>query len=182
MQDYENLRQNFRPAQVKWLLVAESGPPKPTQTSTRHFYRMEAREGDRLFTNTIKAIYPETMELKEPELEKDKLKWLQRLQTDGFYMIEAVPYSIPHGVKTPIRRQKIRESLPDLIQRLRELVEGDTRIILIKSNTFIEAAGLLKEAGFKVINDEFLDFPGYWREQQYREKLAEMLKQNGWKG
>ena len=87
-------------------------------------------------------------------------------------MIEALEGSMDHEAKTSQRRQALKDARPRLIERLQELVNLDTKIILIKSNPCNILAELLKAAGFKVLNTETVDYPGYWREEQYRKKLA----------
>lgn len=170
---YEQLRQTFRPKHIKLLLIAESPPPDAGTQSSRHFYRSEAaRTDDRLFTNTIKALYPEAADLSEPELEAAKEQWLRRFQADGRYMIEALEESQVHEATKKQRQERIRQSLPHLIERVRGLASADTGIILIKSNVFDVAAGPLREAGFRVLNTGLVDYPGRFNQRAYREKLA----------
>ena len=178
--DYEALRQQYKPDAIKWLFMAESPPPEAGKTSTRHFYRTGVGIGDRLFANTIKALYPETNNLTEQALADSKENWLRRFQSHGCYMIEALDESLPHSTTTSLRKQKIKDSLPKIIEKVRALASPDTKIILIKSNPFNIAAEPLKAAGFNVLNQALLDYPGYWREEPYRTKLKSMMKANGW--
>ena len=126
MSEYDDLRQRYRPTEIRFLLIAESPPPPPEFEGSRHFYRSDRlRREDRLFTNTIKALYPETTDMSEPELEAAKEQWLQRFQVDGFYMIEALEESQAHKVTKPQRQERIREHLPRLIERVAELAAPD---------------------------------------------------------
>jgi hypothetical protein len=157
------------------LLIAESPPPKPQIQSSRQFYYTDRiRKDDRLFTNTIRALYSEAADLTEPELEAKKEDWLDRFKNDGWYMIEALEESQVHEVTKVQRQERIRESLPRLIERVRELASSDTKIILIKSNVYEAAAEPLKQAGFNVINRGLVDYPGHFNQRAYREKLAEL--------
>jgi len=176
MTEYEQTRQAYKPEKIQVLLVAESPPPDDFAGGSRHFYRSEPRTDDRLFMNTIKALYPETAEMSEEEIEKEKEKWLRRFQADGFYMTETLEKSVPRIVKKPERRKLIEEALPRLIERLRELCHKNTKIILIKSNPFDVAAEPLREAGFNVLNKTLVDYPGQYNQTAYREKLAALLK------
>ena len=172
--DYEQLRQSYRPQQIKWLLVAESPPPAADKTSTRHFYRPTAAgDGDRLFNNTIRAIYPEAPE--PLELVAHKEEWLQRFKTDDFYLIEALTESLPHGTKTKDRLEALHDAVPNLIKRTKQLAGPDTKIILIKSTTFKMCTEPLREAGLNVINTETLNYPGFWQEEPYRTKLKQLI-------
>ena len=176
---YEEIRQQYKPERIKVLLIAESPPPNAEAQGSRHFYRTDkVRMDDRLFINTIKALYPETAETQVADLEKDKERWLQRFKNDGWYMIEAVEKSIVHAVKKPERQERIREALPRLIERVRGLANENTKLILIKSNVFDVAGEPLREAGFTVLNEKLLDYPGVFNQRAYREKLAAYAKSN----
>ena len=129
-----------------------------------------------MFTNTIKALYPEAAELPESELEKQKEYWLNKFKDDGWYMIEALEQSQEHEVTKSQRQELIRQSIPALIEGVKKLAAADTKIILIKSNVFEAAAEPLKQAGFKVLNTELLDYPGHYNQRAYREKLSKFAK------
>ncbi|HEV2403592.1 MAG TPA: hypothetical protein VGS08_05330 [Candidatus Saccharimonadales bacterium] len=137
------------------------------------------RTDDRLFTNTIRALYPETVDAPESELEQHKEQWLRRFQSDGWYMIEALNISLPHEETKDQRQELIRAGLPDLIERIKKLAERDTKIILIKSNVFEVATEPLRKAGFRVLNRELVDYPGQYNQRSYREKLAKLARLGG---
>jgi hypothetical protein len=178
MTSYEEVREQYRPTHIKLLFIAESPPPPPDIQSSRQFYYTDRiRKDDRLFINTIKALYPETAKIPELDLEKEKKEWLLRLKKDNIYMIEALEESQAHEVTKNDRQAKIRASLPRLIQRIHKLAAPDTRIILIKSNTFDVAAGPLTKAGFHVLNTKLVDYPGKFNQRDYREKLATLINQ-----
>lgn len=177
MTTYNTLRQNYRPTKITYLLIAESPPPEDSRTpSSRHFYRSDLiRRDDRLFINTIKAIYPKIADKTEAELQPAKEEWLRRFQADGWYMIEALETSQEHEVTKKDRQARIKESLPSILKRVQELADPDTKIILIKSNVFDVAAKPLQDAGFNVLNTELLDYPGRFNQKAYREKLGRLL-------
>lgn len=156
-------------------MIAESPPPGASTPSSRHFYRSDmVRRDDRLFTNTIRALYPEAAELSEAELEQAKEQWLRAFQRDGRYMIEALEESQKHAVTKERRQERIHAQLPKLIRRVRDLAAVDTKIILIKSNVFEVAAKPLRKAGFTVLNTELVDYPGRYNQKAYREKLRRL--------
>jgi hypothetical protein len=176
MMSYETVRQNYKPKRVKVLFIAESPPPAPEFQSSRQFYYADRiRKDDRLFTNTIRALYPETIVVPEPQLEEHKGEWLSRFQQDGFYMIEALEDSQEHEITKKQRQERIRQALPQLIERVREIAAPATKIILIKSNVFDVAAQPLREAGFTVLNTELVDYPGHFNQRAYREKISTLL-------
>lgn len=176
MESYDKLRQQYRPTRIKALLIAESPPPSKDIPSSRHFYRSDtARTDDRLFTNTIRALYPAAADLSETELEQEKEYWLRKFQSDGWYMIEALEASQQHSVTKSERQARIRESLPRLIERIQELAGSDTKLILIKSNVFEAAAEPLRKAGFTVLNTGLVDYPGHFNQRAYRDKLSKLV-------
>lgn len=172
---YNDTRQLYRPAHIKGLLIAESPPPAARIGGSRHFYRSEKpRHDDRLFVNTIKALYPATTTMLETELEQQKEQWLRTFQADGWYMIEALEKSLPHSITKPQRQALIAKHLPQLIKRVAHLAGPDTKLILIKSNVFEVAAEPLRNAGFTVLNKQLVDYPGQFNQRDYREKLAKL--------
>ena len=173
MEAYEKLRQQYKPEHIKMLLIAESPPPEADIESSRQFYRAgHIYKEDRLFVNTIRALYPEAMDIAQQALQEQKDHWLRRLQADGWYMIEALEESQEHEVTKQQRQERIRSALPRLIARVQKLAEPDTKIILIKSNVFDVAREPLREAGFTVLNTELVDYPGRFNQKAYREKIA----------
>jgi hypothetical protein len=173
MQTYDALRQQYKPAKIKVLMIAESPPPAADTPSSRHFYRSDKiRRDDRLFANTIKALYGEATELKEADLETKKEQWLRRFQADGWYMIEALEHSLPHHITKDERQELIEQQLPHLIERVKHLAAPGTKIILVKSNVFVVAAEPLRTAGFEVLNQELLDYPGRFNQSAFRQKLS----------
>jgi hypothetical protein len=175
MESYETIRARYRPEHITMLLIAESPPPEATINSSRHFYRTgKAYPEDRLFINTIRALYPETIDIAQSELEAQKGQWLQRFQQDGWYMIEALEESQKHEATKQQRQERIRHALPRLIERVSKLVSPDTKIILIKSNVFDVALEPLRKAGFTVLNKELVDYPGRFNQKAYRHKLANL--------
>ena len=177
MSSYNDLRLSYLPEHIKVLFIAESPPPAADVQSSRHFYRSDKiRKNDRLFINTIKALYTDAADKTETQIEPEKEKWLRKLQTDGYFMIEALTESQIHEITKDQRQERIRAALPDLLARVGELTSPDTQIILIKSNVFDVAAEPLRAAGFNVLNKELVDYPGRFNKRDYRDKLQKILK------
>ncbi|HSD56278.1 MAG TPA: hypothetical protein VLA92_03945 [Candidatus Saccharimonadales bacterium] len=173
MSSYDQVREQYKPTHIRYLIIAESQPPSPHIQSSRQFYYADRiRKDDRLFTNTMRALYPEYADTPEPDLEAQKEKLLRRFQADGWYMIESLETSLKHEVTKKQRQILIAENLPRLIQRVKSLADEHTKVILIKSNVFVMAAEPLREAGLNVLNKELLDYPGHFNQRAYREKLA----------
>lgn len=179
MSSYDTTRQKYLPKSLKVLLIAESPPPAADIDSSRQFYRTDRiRRDDRLFVNTMRALYTGAAKATEHDLEEHKEKWLRRFQSDGWYMIEALEESQPHEITKPQRQQLIKQAIPKLIDRIQSLALPDTKIILIKSNVFEVAAEPLREAGLAVLNTELVDYPGHYNQSAYRTKLAHLIKEH----
>lgn len=173
---YKAIRENYKPAHIKVLFIAESPPPAAGVESSRHFYRSEKiRRDDRLFTNTIKALFPEAAQYTEAQIQPNKEKWLKKFQAAGYYIIEALEESQIHEVSKLQRQEKIKAALPRLIELVKALAKPGTKIILIKSNVFDVAAQPLRTAGFNVLNTELVDYPGRFNQRVYREKIMRLL-------
>lgn len=176
MDSYEKTRVLYKPVNIKVLFIGESPPPAADVQSSRQFYMYDRiRHDDRLFTNTMKAVFTEAADLSEADLETNKQQWLERFKQRGYYMIEALQQSEAHEVTKKERQEKINQSLPDLIERVKQLAGKDTKIILIKSNVFDVAAQPLKTAGFHVLNKALVDYPGHFNQRAYREKITQLL-------
>lgn len=176
MTDYNKVRAQYKPKHIKFLLIAESPPPAPEVQSSRQFYYTDRiRKDDRLFVNTMQALYKDAETQTEAELEPTKEDWLKRFKNDGWYMIEALEESQVHEVTKKQRQAKIAEALPSLLKQVRSLASPDTKIILLKSNVFEVAAKPLKDAGFHVLNTELVDYPGRFNQRAYRQKLAALV-------
>jgi len=179
MSDYDILRKQYKPNHIKILCIAESQPPAAGVASSRQFYRTDSLyHEDRLFTNTMRALYSDAADAVEADLKNNKEKWLRRFQKDGLYMTEALTSSLAHEVTKRQRQELITAHLPTLLDRVHKLAEPDTKIILIKSNVFDVAAKPLRAAGYHVLNHEFLDYPGRFNQRAYREKLAKIIAAN----
>ncbi len=174
MSEYDKIREQYRPDHIKVLMIAESQPPAAGIDSSRHFYRTDrVRTGDRLFTNTVKALYPAAADKTEAEIQVEKEHWLRHFQANGWYMIEALEQSQPHKTTKPERQELIQNNLPRLLERVKQLpLASDVKLILIKSNVFDVAAEPLRKAGYQVLNKQLLDYPGQYNQAAYRQKLA----------
>jgi hypothetical protein len=176
---YDLLREQYKPEHITLLLVAESPPPAADVQSSRHFYRSDrVRRDDRLFVNTIRALYPEAAEQTEAVIETEKERWLRQLQRDGVYMIEALAQSQEHEVTKRQRQERIAEALPELERKIKALADDTAGIILIKSNVFDVAAGPLRSAGLQILNTELVDYPGRFNQRAYREKLNSLAREH----
>jgi hypothetical protein len=109
---YEQLRDQYRPARLEVLFVGES-PPDPGANERRFFHAPTLRI-DNLYCGVAQGLYG-----KHPKVDlTDKPAVLRRLQTDGFWLIDAVDQPVNHLPPGP-RRAAITAAVPQLVTRYR---------------------------------------------------------------
>ena len=163
----ESARQKYKPSSVKILLIAEA-PPNDIE---RFFYYEDVREKDFLFLGVVEVIYPELkkdyiLKGRRPE---SKRFILNKLKSDGIYLIDLsdtpmsflVPKTLDHFVKP-------------LLEKVKDLVNMKTKIILIKANIYDALYTELKELGHNVINKR-IPFPSSGQQENFRKKFSEAI-------
>jgi hypothetical protein len=164
-------RRKYRPETIIYLLVAES---PPSADSGRFFYFKDVAEGDSLFWQTMKALYPKDCPADESPPRHRKREFLKRFKGDGYFLLDAVEE--PLGKASPgEKRRRIRQSLPRLIDDLRAACGAGTKVVLISAPVFEVCAAALASEGFNVVNDGMIDFPGSGGQRKFREKFARAL-------
>jgi hypothetical protein len=174
---YEAAADKYKPAKIKYLLIAESPPYTLTKNEEiRYFYFDKITDGDTLLRNTIESIFSEKYD------NSKKGFWLKKLKNEGFFLIDAVEYPIDQFKKdTKKRNRHVRINFNNLIEKIEKLkeerfIDKNTKIILIKKNIFEILGEKLKEKGFNVLNDKLLPFPSkYGNPKRYQEELKELL-------
>jgi hypothetical protein len=154
---YELLREAYRPATLRFLLLAES-PPDPGSADRRYFYSPTLSQHDNLYRGVSEAAYglEATFDLAR------KTDVLERLKDDGYWLIDAVESPINKS-SSSARRTAIRSAAPALVERCRRL-DPAIGIIICHTVVYKEAAHKLHAAGLKVLHDRPLPFPlGNWR-------------------
>lgn len=167
--DFESARQKYKPEAIKFLLIAEA-PPKVE--SKRFFYFEDVQNGDSLFLETMKVVYPSDCSNMK-SVRQRKGEFLERFKNDGFYLIDASEKAMKDTRPTEKKKQ-IEESLPSLVEKVRNVVSEDTKIILISSTVYEVCCNRLKSEGFSVINEDAIPFPIGWQ-KEFREKLGTLL-------
>ncbi len=154
---YEELREKYRPARVRVLLIAES-PPDPGSGDRRFFYSPVLTRNDNLYRGVAEAVYGERRDV---DL-RDKPAVLKRLKEDGLWLIDATEYPINKTTST-VRAREIAAAVPRLIERCLELAP-EIGVIICHTKVYAAAARALREAGVTVLHTEPIPFPlGNWR-------------------
>lgn len=153
---YEELRECYRPARLRILLIGES-PPDPGAGERRFFYSPTLKM-DNLYRGVAEAVYGERSDVNL----MDKPAVLERLMEDGFWLIDAVQEPV-NKLSSAARARAIKAAVPDLVDRCRELAP-EKGVIICHGKVYAATASALREAGVLVLDDQPLPFPlGNWR-------------------
>lgn len=173
----EKARKMYRPDKIRFLLIAEAPPRKE---SGRFFYYEDVDRGDSLFLETMKVLYrTEYKKCKDTKTVRlRKSDFLKRFKSDGFYLIDAVDKPLEDSKRSK-KLKCIQESLPSLLEKLKDCTDDDTKIILISKTVYDVCVNDLKESGFNVINEDSIDFPGFGHQTEFRKEFEALLKKYG---
>ena len=155
---YQQLRAQWKPDQVRLLLIGESAPDPGAQT-LRFFYAPSLTAHDNLFRGLVHALYG-----RSPGRAGDpKRPWLEALRDDGVYLIDLVPFPV-NALLARERKQALRAHAESCIA---EAVSLEPQAIAVCHGPTFNALRLgMPEAGLPLIHQQPLPFPlGNWREQ-----------------
>ncbi|QMV19905.1 hypothetical protein GOB94_15365 [Granulicella sp. 5B5] len=172
----------YYPAAVRILFVAEA---PPACESKRFFYFTGLRQGDTLFLEMMKTLYPaevgysgercrdgfpsRTIRLRKPEL-------LNRFKSDGFYLIDACEQPMPQGANTALKVALMQEALPALKAKVRLLCSAETTgVLLIGAVTYDVCVEALRDEGLNVLNKAAINHPARGGQVLFRTKLRAAL-------
>lgn len=168
------------PERIKWLLVAEA----PPRDESRFIYFTNVREQDSLFIETMHALYQDIY----PKLflaEKRNIKgiremkhaFLIRFMEDGFFLIDAVDRPIKENENN---EEVVRTAAPELAEKILNILDDATNIILIKSSVYAIKRELERLGVENIVNHCMIPFPGSGHQTRYRLLLRETLERSGW--
>jgi hypothetical protein len=172
----------YLPHSLKLLFLAES---PPALRFNRFFYFPNLTEGDSLFLEMMKVLYPDQVgfsgiafspgfSAKGIRARKDQL--LTRFQRDGHYLIDACEMPMDDDATVSEKTALMKASLPSLIQRLKNLVpRKKTPIVIIGAVTFSVCSGPLRLDGWNVVNDTPIKHPARGGQIAFRSQLRAAL-------
>lgn len=149
---YARLREQWKPDRVRLLLVGESAPD-PGSAERRFFYSDELDRRDNLFRGVVHALYDVKVRKKT---DRSKKSFLTRLQADGVYLVDLVPYPVDK-LGTKERRAARQSSVAALVAEAQKLAPDG--IIVCHTPTFLVARTPLCDAGLNLLHSEPLPFP-----------------------
>jgi hypothetical protein len=175
----------FRPTPIRLLFIAEA---PPALRSGRFFYFASLTNGDTLFLEMMKVLYPNDIGFVEEGHEKvsrfdakrtrkQKERLLGQFKRDGFYLIDALEQPMPEHASTATKEQMIRNALPELRNKLWRIYrQGDVPVILIGAVTYSVCEVFLRREGFRILNEGMINHPARGGQRLFRRKLTAVLR------
>jgi hypothetical protein len=172
----------YRPAKVRILFIAEA---PPAYESKRFFYFTGLPQGDTLFLEMMKTLYPlevgfsrnrfnEGFSSSAIRLRKSEL--LNRFKSDGFYLIDACEQPMPQGANTALKAAFMHNALPALKTTVGRLCSVETLgVLLIGAVTYEVCADALRTEGVNVLNKAAINHPARGGQVLFRAKLRAAL-------
>jgi hypothetical protein len=170
---FAQARKKYLPENIKLLFITEA-PPTPDRN--RYFFFDQVRQGDSLFLETMKVLFPEEVGAFDTvkALRAEKVYFLERFQSAGFHLIHATDTPLPNTTATE-RRNTYKKHLPALKKQIDTLAGKSTPVILVSAVVHEACFEGLQEAGYKVLNDTMIEFPNSGQQINFRRKLAALL-------
>ena len=75
----------------------------------------------------------------------------------------------------------LADELPGLLDRMSDVVDEETPIILIKATVYDAAAHALIDAGYENVVRVRMPFPGSGRQKEFYPEFRRALLESGWK-
>ena len=178
LERFEEAARRYLPDPVRLLFIAEAPPAFKVN---RLFYFTGLRDGDTLFLEMMKVLYPAEVgysegafrpgfSVKEMRLRKPEL--LRKFQNDGFHLIDAYERPMPDGANAAIKTALMRSTLPALQSKVRRLVgKRSVPIVLIGGITYSVCAEALRLDGHRVANHAMINHPARGGQKLFRQSL-----------
>jgi hypothetical protein len=173
----------YRPVNVRLLFIAEA---PPAFRVNRLFYFTGLKDGDTLFLEMMKALYPEIVGFGDrgfapgysvKQMREGKAQLLECFQHDGNFLIDACSQPMPENADSAMKTGLVRQALPSLLRRIRRSIGiRPTPVILIGGITFAVCAEPLRQAGMNIAHTVMINHPARGGQVLFREKLRAVLK------
>lgn len=182
-QQLESARAKYKPDKPRIVFVAEA----PPENVERFFYYEHVKTGDALFINLIRLLYPEYRQehgkLVE-DIRRNKAQILKQLQSDGYYLIDALPDPISLKLSSKERVQLIKARQTEITKELTELVgtkpfdfkDSPYGVLLLKATVYEALAESLTTQGIPVLNGDIkVPFPSHGHTRKFAYALHRIL-------
>lgn len=150
---YSRLREQWKPSQVRLLMIAESAPDDGGDEAQRRFFYADNLGADNLFRSMVDAMYGAT---KDDLQRTGKRPWLERLRNDGFFLIDLASSPV-NALGSAARRRTLRSAVPGCVARAAALKPSG--IIVVKVDLFAMLATPLVTADLPLLHKAPIPFP-----------------------
>ncbi|QEO13102.1 hypothetical protein FLP10_00725 [Agromyces intestinalis] len=134
-------------------MIAESPPDDGGDLLHRRFFYADRLGADNLFRGVVAAIFGTTKD----ELKRTgKRPWLERLQAEGFFLIDLAPYPV-NGLSGAARRRALIDAVPGCVSRAARL--SPDGVVVIKADLYPMLEGPLRDADLPLLQDGPIAFP-----------------------
>ncbi len=162
-------REKYRPEFIKLMFIAEA----PPCSDDRFFYFEDVKKGDSLFLHIIRAVFPDLENWETKQIRAKKEELLYRFKDAGYFLEDSASESIPKGTTTRNKERIITESQQDLRNRI-EPYKKHTKFVLLSATVFKVNYLFLKEAGFNILNQVAIPFPGSGQQNKFKKLIADL--------
>jgi hypothetical protein len=181
--DFAAAGKRYRPARIKLLFIAEA---PPAYRFHRFFYFTDLKDGDTLFLEMMKVLYPDIVGFSEDgdaassytarDARLQKASLLERFVQDGFYLTDASEEPMPDDASLVIKTRMLREALPALRRKVHRLCPAQNMpIVLIGKPTYAVCSEALRRDGFPILNDGPVHHPARGGQTLFRAQLRKTL-------
>jgi len=183
-------RKKYLPDKIKCLFIAEA----PPSASDRFFYFEDVGEQDSLYLEMMKVLFKEKPAESEgdnpyhflfdmgpsvTELRNNKETYLKKFKDAGYYLIDNIDFPMPYQHSRTKDKISFLEGQKDkLYNKIKNLIDNKTPIVLISVPVYQANAGNLSYYGFNIIHNEPISFPGSGRQKKFREKMENIVETN----
>lgn len=173
----------YRPHPLRLLFVAEAPPAFKTH---RMFYFTGLKNGDTLFIEMMKVLYPEMVgfangafgpEFSVKQIRQNKAELLKRFRSEGNYLVDACEKPMPDRADSTAKTRIMKLALPRLRTRISALmVRQSVPIVLIGNVTYGVCADILRDDGRNVLNTTMINHPARGGQILFRSKLSAVMR------
>ncbi len=150
---YAELRERYRPSDVRLLLIGESAPD-PGAAEPRFFYAPTLTGADNLFRGVVLALYAH--QFPRGSAGMSKVPWLERLKEDGVFLIDLVPFPV-NALGSGARSRARRDAVSDAVATATRL--DPDGIIVCHAPSFAALRQSLDDAGLPLLHQTPIPFP-----------------------
>jgi len=184
---YITAAEKYLPDKIRVLFIAESPPFFVDPAKMKYFFFEQCPGNEMLFTTIFQGVFNYRYRKKQD----DKKALLCRFRKNGLWLIDAVEYPINkrmNGEKVPdkeriqiIKRPENTRKLLSRLSKLREnnVLDSETKIILIKATVFFALRGALTAHDHKILNKNHIGFPRYTGDSTVVNAINTLLSETG---